>query len=152
MPQITNTTNADIWLPQLGVTVPANSFINSDVYPVDDANSGVTTSTTWIPSGLQVNSNIQAMDPILLSQKITADTTVQFSAIILPRTSYRVKIMCTAGAVGVRFNSTLNTLLSVPATDTFEIVCQSRTIDTIYFYVTTDGFTSGTVYLTVRKA
>ena len=146
MPQITNTTSADIWLPQLGVTVPANEFVNSDVYPVLNQ-SGQAGNALVIPAGLTINTAFQAYDPILYAQVITANTTVQLPATIVPRTSYTVKILCTAGTVAVRFNSTLNTLFTIPATDTFQITVQSRTIDTIYFYVD-----SGTAYLTVRKA
>ena len=149
MPQITNTTNADIWFPQLGVTVPANEFINSDVYPVQDANSGVTTSKTWIPSGLTINTTADAMDPLWVStQAFQTTSTYQLPATILPRSAYSITIYCASGTCGIKFNSASNSILNLASAQTFVVTCQSRTIDTIY--LTPAG--GGTTYVTIRKA
>lgn len=148
MPQITNTTNADIWFPQLGVTVPANSFVVSDVYPVT-GQSGQAGNALVIPAGLQVNSSYDAMDPLWdNTQIVQANTTYQLPATIVPRSVYSINIYCASGTCGVRFNSTLNKLMTLAATNSFVITCQSRTIDTIYLYPAGGG----TTYVTVRKA
>ena len=148
MPRITNNTNQDIWFPQLGTTIPANNYVDSDVYPVTTSTSAQTTSATVIPAGLTIDTTHDAMDPILDFQLVSSSKTYSLPTTIVPRTSYKIKIYCTAGTVAVQFNYSGNTSFQIPINDYFEIAVQSRTIDNIIFTISN----SGVAYVTVRKA
>ena len=98
---------------------------------------------TSLPAGVTMTAVAPVLDPVILSQKVTATTDIQIPTSVSG--NYKVRIYVATGEVTVRLNQSATPII-IGLYDAFEVQCLSRTVNELNIVVS-----SGTAYVTVTK-
>jgi len=125
-----------------------NSSNNTVFVGLQRIEPGQTISTvewlTSLPAGVTLLNINPILDPVILSQKITAT-----SVILIPTSvtgNYRIRVYVATGDISLKLNDESATPIFIGLYDAFDVQCLSRTVNALYIVIS-----SGTAYVTVTK-
>jgi len=97
-----------------------------------------------LPAGVTLTNISPILDPVILSQKITASATILIPTSVLG--NYKIRVYVTAGDIALKLNDESAIPIIIGQYDAFDIQCMSRIVNALYIVIS-----SGTAYVTVTK-